>query len=158
MTVETLAAALEREHHEIDEGISEFVSRLGAGETRVEALSKALDALKRHIYLEEAFLFPPMRHGGLMAPIFVMIREHGQMWRLMDDLLQQASAGGDAAILRDICDQLTGSLEAHNFKEERVIYPQADASLSPEATAELHQFLGTGSMPAGWVCQGAAGP
>lgn len=158
MTNETLVAALEREHHEIDEGIAEFVSGLEVGETRIEPLSKALDALKRHIYLEEAFLFPPMRHGGLVAPLFVMVREHGQMWRLMDDLLQQANARADVAILRDICDQLTGSLEAHNFKEERVIYPQADDRLSPEAVAELQQFIAAGATPEGWVSEGVAGP
>jgi len=158
MTLETLAAALEREHQEIDQGLAEFVSGLDAGETRTEALGKALDALKRHIYLEEAFLFPPMRHGGLIAPIFVMIREHGQMWGLMDTLLEQATAGARTELLKDLCDQLTGSLEAHNFKEERVIYPQADAALAPDAVADLHQFLATGAMPQGWVCQGAAGP
>lgn len=158
MTEETLVAALEREHHEIDEGIAEFDAGLDAGEIRLEPLAKALAALKRHIYLEEEFLFPPMRHGGLVAPLFVMVREHGQMWRLMDDLLQQATAGADAAILKDIRAQLTGSLEAHNFKEERIIYPQTDNSLTPEAIADLQKFMADGSMPEGWVSQGVGGP
>lgn len=158
MTHETLVAALEREHNEIDEGIAEFIAGLDAGETRAEPLAKALDALKRHIYLEEAFLFPPMRHGGLVAPLFVMVREHGQMWRLMDTLLEQVAAGARVALLKDLCEQITGSLEAHNFKEERVIYPQADDRLSPEAVAELQQFIATGSMPKGWVSEGVTGP
>jgi len=157
MANESLADALEREHHEIDDGIAEFTAGLQAGETRAEALSKALDALRRHIYLEEAFLFPPMRRGGLMAPIFVMVREHGEMWRLMDALTELVDAGAEIEHLKELCDLLTSSLEAHNFKEERVIYPQADDSLSPEAIADLHQFLATGAMPEGWVCQGAAG-
>jgi len=27
------------------------------------------------------FLFPPLRDAGMVAPVFVMLREHGQMWR-----------------------------------------------------------------------------
>lgn len=157
MSDETLAEALEREHREIDEGVIQFVSGLESGQIHAEAITRAMAALRRHIYLEEAFLFPPMRSGGMMAPIFVMVREHGQMWRLMDALAQQIASGADPAAIRDGCQQLIEGLKAHNFKEEQIIYPQADAALSAEAVAELHRFLATGTMPEGWVCQGAAG-
>ncbi|NKZ05255.1 hemerythrin domain-containing protein [Actinomadura latina] len=148
MGTEMLAAALEREHHEIDEGIEAFTA---SGGQDAAPLKRALDALRRHIYLEEEFLFPPLRDAGLMAPIFVMLREHGEIWRTMDRL--EDEAGGDAgpATARE----LLAVLERHNSKEEPIIYPQADAVLPPEAADHLHRFIASGRTPEGWVCQGA---
>jgi hypothetical protein len=56
---ETLTAALEREHHEIDAGLGAFVDGLDSGELRGAELGRAADALRRHIYLEAEFVFPP---------------------------------------------------------------------------------------------------
>lgn len=36
-----------------------------------------------------------------------------------------------------------------------MLYSQADAILSPEASAELQTFMADGVLPAGWVCDGA---
>lgn len=152
---ETLADALEREHHEIDAGIDEFVAELESGRLATEPLVRALTGLRRHIYLEEEFLFPPMRTGGLMAAIFVMVREHGQMWRLMDALDARLADGSSAPDLLATCQELVGELKAHNPKEEQIIYPQADATLNEQATGELKTFLASGAMPDGWVCRGA---
>ena len=43
-------------------------------------------ALRRHIYLEEAFLVPPLRAAGAAMPVPVMLREHGELWRTVDSL------------------------------------------------------------------------
>ena len=48
-------------------------------------------------------------------------------------------------------------LEAHNSKEEPIIYTRADADLPAESRAELQEFLRRGSMPDGWVCERASG-
>ena len=56
MSPGTLADALEREHQEIDLGIAAF----RADPRRTAALGRALAGLRRHIYLEEEFLFPPL--------------------------------------------------------------------------------------------------
>ena len=145
MASETLAAVLEREHRAIDEGIEAFTA---SGGQDTGPLKRSLDALRRHIYLEEEFLFPPLREGGLMAPIFVMLREHGDLWRAMDRL--EAEPGGDAG--QDAARELLALLEQHNSKEEPIIYPQGDAVLSDQAKAELHEFIDNGRMPPGWVC------
>lgn len=79
MAEETLASVLEREHREIDEGIVAYESRLAAGVDEPALLHRAMDALRRHIYLEEEFLFPPLRAVGMVAPVFVMLREHGEI-------------------------------------------------------------------------------
>ena len=147
---ETLAAALEREHREIDTGVAEYV---GGGD--LDALQRAMAALRRHIYLEEEFLFPPLREAGLVAPLFVMVREHGQLWQTMQKLDAElaADATGDSA--RTACEELTAQLDAHNSKEEPIIYPQADAVLREDTSAHLRDFLAAGNMPDGWICQGA---
>jgi hemerythrin-like domain-containing protein len=147
----TLGAALEREHHEIDHGVEAF----GAGDAdATAALVAAIAALRRHIYLEEEFLFPPMM-DELAIPIGVMLREHGELWRTLATLEAQLAEAGDAAAAAPICEQLLSQLELHNSKEEPIFYTRADASLGPEATAELKAFLDSGQMPAGWTCRQA---
>lgn len=162
----SVADALTREHHEIDAGIEAFVASVGAEAQRTEVtewaapLLSAMTALRRHIYLEEAFVFPPIRQGGLMMPIMVMLREHGELWRAMDELAELLESAADDAVrheeLVDRCSAMLDLLDAHNSKEEPIIYPHADVDLSAAARAELHDFLRRGSMPAGWVCERAA--
>ncbi|MEO6886559.1 MAG: hemerythrin domain-containing protein [Jatrophihabitantaceae bacterium] len=149
---DTLAALLEREHHEIDAGIEAFASAPGAGST--ELLTRSMDALRRHIYLEERFLFPRLAEAGLIAPVFVMVREHGQMWRLMDELQPRLSDGGDAVLTG--CGELVAQLQAHNPKEEQILYPQADTALREDAATQLRTFIQAGHLPDGWVCEGAS--
>jgi iron-sulfur cluster repair protein YtfE (RIC family) len=156
MPDESLAAALEREHREIDGGIEAFLDKLDAGSLTAEPLTAALAALRRHIYLEEVLLFPPIRAGGLVMPIFVMIREHGEIWQTMDAVADLLGAGTDSDRLRDTCRRLLSQLEQHNAKEEPVIYPHADTDMPPEAGAQLSRFIETGRTPDGWVCQQAS--
>jgi hemerythrin-like domain-containing protein len=155
MPDDTLSAALEREHRDIDAGIETFLEKLAGGSMQPEPLTAALDALRRHIYLEERILFPPLREGGMVMPLFVMAREHGEIWHVMDALAEMVTGEAGNDTLRDACRQLLRQLETHNMKEEPVVYPHADTSLSPEKAAELADFLATGRTPDGWVCQEA---
>lgn len=145
----TLAAALEREHREIDRGVEAFLD----GEERVEALAQAFRALRRHIYLEEEFLFPPLRAAGFVAPIFVMLREHGELWRTMETIERELAGDGSGAAAQ--CKVLLAQLEKHNSKEEPTLYPHADDVLGAPASAGLRSFLEHGSLPDGWTCAGA---
>lgn len=151
MSSETLSAALEREHREIDGGIEEYAAAPGDP----APLLRAMEGLRRHIYLEEEFIFPPLREAGMMMPVFVMLREHGALWDAMAGLDELLAADTDRDALGDACRELLSQLDAHNSKEEPIIYPQADARLTPEATARLHEFLAEGRMPAGWRCEQA---
>lgn len=164
----SLAQALTNEHHEIDTGIEEFARGLQRGQ-QVAALAgplrRAMSALRRHIYLEEEFAFPPVREGGLIMTIMVMEREHGVLWRHMDrldqalDAFDEAGATGDqrAALIGE-CAEMLKVLESHNSKEEPIIYPYLDTRLSQRQTAELRLLIESGSTPAGWVCaKGAEG-
>lgn len=147
MVTGSLAAALENEHREIDDGIAAF-TRAPADR---QPLARALGALRRHIYLEEEILFPLLSQAdpALGAPIFVMLREHAQIWALLDSLDPDLNAGDiEPARVR----QLTSYLLHHNLKEEKVIYPRADEALPQPGADRLRAFLDSGESPRGWVC------
>lgn len=152
----TLSAALEREHGEIDRDIATFIQELSRGSAQPEVLTAALDTLRRHIYLEETFLFPPIREAGMVMPIFVMMREHGQLWQTMDTLTLLLAGRDDGPRLEQACRELLEQLHRHNSKEEPIIYPHADTDLPPHTSAELTRFIETGRTPEGWVCQQAS--
>lgn len=152
---QTLAEALEREHVDIDAGIDAFTAGLSAGDPPTEAIVSAVAALRRHIYLEEAILFPPLRAAGMFGPVMVMLHEHGRMWRTLDELEPLVRQGGTDARVPKMCADLVSQLQAHNPKEEQILYPQADQVLNEPANRELREFLAAGSMPAGWVCESA---
>lgn len=158
MSEGNLSTALEREHQVIDAGIGAFLDELDAGGVDANALRETLAALRRHIYLEEQLLFPPISKGAHMMSVFGMIRGHGEIWRTMDELDEVLAGPGEADhdTLREVCQRLSALLAAHNKVEEPVIYPAADSGLPPEQAAELAEFIEAGRMPDGWVCAKAA--
>ena len=111
-----------------------------------------MDALRRHIFLKEEFLFPPLREAGMVAPIFVMLREHGEIWDTLDAIEARLRAGGGDGPLAASCETLLAELERHNAKEEPIVYPQADAVLTADASGGLREFLATGRIADDWVC------
>ncbi|MEX0426993.1 hemerythrin domain-containing protein [Nocardioides sp. DS6] len=153
----SLSAALTREHRDIDAGIEAFVDGLDRGAVELEPLLTAFEALRRHIYLEETFLFPPIRQAGVLMPVLVMLREHGALWTLMDRLTELVLDHADPVEveLRSTCHELLAQLEQHNTKEEPIIYPHAETDLTEDAGAELAEFLQRGTTPEGWVCEAA---
>lgn len=152
----SLAAALEREHRDIDGGIEEFTEQLTDGVSDPAPLVRAMNGLRRHIYLEEEILFPPLKDDGdMVMPIFVMLREHGGLWDRMGALDESLAEPADAASLQSACSELLHLLDVHNSKEEPIIYAQADAALPKAAADRLHAFLETGTMPEGWVAEKA---
>lgn len=154
MAIESLAEALEREHREIDGGIDACAAEPPHDEYQIERLAAAVTALRRHIYLEEEFLFPPLRAAGLVGPVLVMVREHALMWTSLDALEEELASGAVGAVVPELCRDLMTKLAAHNPKEEQILYPQADSVLTGPASTELRAFLASGRMPEGWVCEG----
>ncbi len=150
MEIESLAEALERDHREIDAGIAAFTAASPPGDWH--ALAPAIRALRRHVYLEEEFLFPLMCQAepGLTAPVSVMLREHAQIWATLDSLEREHDAGSGTGL--DLGRQLAVQLLHHNLKEEKILYPQADRALPAAAAGRLRAFLESGNLPDGWVC------
>ena len=156
MELESIAGLLEREHHDIDAGIARVASAASPVDSDPEPLATAIGQLRRHIYLEEELLFPSLRAAGMLAPVLVMLREHGEIWSTMDQVERSLAGPGGGAALGELLAELDGQLQRHNSKEEPILYPQADTALAPAAAAELREFLDSGQLPDGWVCQQAA--
>lgn len=159
----SLAEAFTHEHHQIDAGIEEYLA-LGAGTAprdRAVPLLRAMEALRRHIYLEEEIVFPHLPKGPLMMPLMVMRREHGELWQRMDALAE--TLGDDAAAdssedgaedgLAGACQELLSLLDDHNSKEEPIIYPHLDADLDPAEQSRVRTLLEEGTLPDGWICE-----
>ena len=133
---------LEVQHRQIDRGIEDMLDGSGT----LEQLGRSLDLLRLHIYLEEVVLFPPLEQAGLTMPVFVMQREHGQMWPLLRSL-----RGADAAVAEG-CGTLLQLLQIHNPKEEQILYTAADRIAAERNDGALLEALTAGRMPAGWAC------
>lgn len=152
MSADSLVAMLEDEHQQIDAAIDGFLADRSPDGRETGPLLAAVSALRRHIYLEEEFLFPSLPDPALAAPVFVMLREHAQIWRLLDSLEREIRADdGEAAT--QLCRQLGVLLLHHNQKEERIIYPAA-AETIPDPTLEQIAELSetTPGAPTNWIC------
>lgn len=145
---------MELEHHEIDAGIEEFGSTGRSPAERAASLRRAISALRRHIYLEEMFLFPPMRKD-LAIPIMVMLREHGEIWRSLDAIEAKLDDDISDRSLGVACDELLAQLDRHNEKEEPIFYEVADETLDDDQAKKLRELLKDGRMPPGWTCEKA---
>ena len=94
--------------------------------------------LERHIRIEEDLVFPAFERLARMpaeaGPTAVMRVEHRAIERLLaavgDKLAQGRDASGEAA-------ELQRTLEAHNMKEESVLYPMTDSLAGPDGAREL---------------------
>ena len=138
------SAWLEAQHRQIDDGLKAALR----GSVRGEVLADALRLLQEHIHLEEAVLFPPLERAGLTMPIFVMQREHGQMWPLIETL---AAAGGEGEV-QDAGRELFQMLQIHNPKEEQILYKAADQVDEAGNDGALLRALQAARMPEGWAC------
>jgi regulator of cell morphogenesis and NO signaling len=161
----SLQEALTHEHHEVDAAIEAFVASLEEGTVDEPGLQRTLTALRRHIYLEEEVVFPPVQRAGLVMPVLVMLREHGKLWRTMDRLESLvADLRGDVPAVEPArrtevlaaCRDLLSQLDGHNAKEEPIVYPHVGSDLSAAEQATLAELLESGTTPDGWTCQRAA--
>lgn len=154
-----VAHELESEHHSIDDQLAEFVADLGEGKVSAEHFRAASTELQHHIHVEEELLFPPLKAAGMIPPVLVMLREHGEIWDVLDVIERLlADDQPDVPSLRQQCERLTAQLEAHNMKEERILYPSADSTLSPGDLDAVGQALVDGDLPDGWRAEMASPP
>lgn len=151
-----LSEVLERDHLRIDAGIER--GHAGAtDEADRRELAAAVEALRHHIYVEEELLFPRLREAGMAGPIMVMLREHAQMWPILDLIDEQLAGEVPADPLPKSCRQLTVLLQHHNPKEERILYPEADAVIAEALDEEIRMILVSQSRLEGWVCRNLRG-
>lgn len=122
MTMELASAWLEQQHQRIDAGILGVLD--GSG-TQAQ-LRHALMLLRAHLHLEETVLFPVLEAANLAMPVFVMKREHGQMWPLLQRLVADEADALDDGSRKALCGDLNQLLQIHNGKEEQILYTVVD--------------------------------
>lgn len=132
------------QHRQIDRGIKEIID----GGSRLAELGEALLLLREHIFAEETLLFPPLAKAGLTMPVFVMKREHGQMWPLLESLSAACADTVVAESVRGNCDQLFRLLQMHNTKEEQIVYAAVDQLCDDP----LIEAIENARAPDGWTC------
>lgn len=148
----TVGQQLEHDHHRIDEGFATFARSLSAVVIDRAAFDDAANALRHHIYVEESLHFPVMRASGLLGPVLVMLREHGEIWDLLDDIAAAIDHDDDPTV-GNLWPELVAVLSQHNMKEERILYPAGDEKLSVADADLIVTTLTTGSTPPGWICE-----
>ncbi len=103
--------------------------------------------LKRHIVWEEDVLFPLFEkksgtsQGG---PTFVMREEHRRIGALLDRIHEKVRKADPSS--DDDEEMLVEILEAHNHKEEQVLYPAIDQLITEREAAQI--FLAMETIPA----------
>jgi iron-sulfur cluster repair protein YtfE (RIC family) len=150
---ESLRDVLERDHRDVDDAVEGYADGTAAGTLAKLGLKRAEEEKRRHIYAEEELLFPPLRRAGMVGPILVMLREHGQMWPILDTLDRELRDHPSDDVLRTACRELLTLLQQHNPKEEQILYPQVDQVLGADEGIAVREFLDAGHVPADWTCQ-----
>lgn len=148
MDATTPGKLLAVQHQHIDQGVEGIVS----GTSDTVALAASLKLLREHVYVQEVALFPPLEATGLTMPVFVMKREHGQMWQLIARLEAARANGAGAESLRADCATLLQLLNMHNPKEEQIVYAAADRYEPAHADASLIEAMAKARMPQDWKC------
>ena len=146
------SADLEHEHRLIDAGLDAclIADQRPLADRRAD-VARALQLLRRHIYFEEAYLFPPLRALGLAGPLAVMVREHAVMWATITQL--EATVDDPSGVSTELCRDLRAQLAKHNGKEEAIVYTQARQLLPDADQAELSKLVTTVEMPVAWTCE-----
>lgn len=133
------------EHRRIDAGIKQ------ASDGNLSGLAAALQLLRRHLYVEEAVAFAALEKVGQGGPTFVMKREHGMMWPLIETL-GKVPAGDATPAVRESGRKLYQLLRMHNPKEESLVYTALDRFAGQQGDGKLAQAMAAAKLPAGWRC------
>lgn len=149
----TVGNRLEHDHHRIDDGFARFARSLGEASVDRTAFDEAAAGLRHHIYVEETLHFPVLRAAGLMGPILVMLREHGEIWDLLDATAAALDDSAAAGEVQSLWPRLAAVLEQHNAKEEQILYPAGDQHISVGDAELIVTTLATGETPSGWACE-----
>ena len=131
------------DHERLDRLLAEFRSSKRTNFARAaEAFRKFTAGLKRHIRWEEEVLFSAFEtddENRTSGPTAVMRAEHRKIeeaLQRLDDCVRDGNPDCDEDDAR-----LLEILQAHNFKEERVVYPLVDRMLgAAEKEVLLHRI------------------
>jgi len=147
---------LRKEHEDIKAMLrilDEMSARLEAGECLNSAhLDDILEFIQEfadrcHHAKEENILFPAMETAGILrerGPIGVMLIEHLEGRKLVKGMREglarlKGGEDGGAKAISENARKYSELLIQHIHKEDNILYPIADTTLSPEAEVELEK-------------------
>ena len=139
--METITSYMQQDHVVIDGFSARAVQAAGARDWKAlqSEGGEFLRRLRRHIEMEEDVLFPAFeqRTGMTAAGPSVQMRiEHTAMHPILTRM-EQAMQANDGEGFRQSTQSLLDILQAHNVKEEQMMYPMLDDAVGQEAGALL---------------------
>ncbi|WP_447974658.1 hemerythrin domain-containing protein [Nitrospira sp. Kam-Ns4a] len=138
----TVASYFEQDHDRLDALLTTFHKLKRTDFARAtERFREFKLGLQRHIVWEEALLFPlwEERSGITDGPTAVMRMEHRRIGAALEALHHKVKIGDPDCDAEERA--LLALLEAHNLKEERVLYPAIDQAIGDAERATLFQRM-----------------
>lgn len=140
---ETIMNFMAKDHDRLDEIFHKFqeAKEKDVNEAK-ELFSQFKIGLQRHIVWEEEILFPAfekradMQNGG---PTFVMREEHRQIGDWLHKIHDQIKEGRTDT--SEFEHNMLFILKQHNEKEENILYPWIDHSLSEEEINKMFEQM-----------------
>lgn len=137
--MDTITDFFENDHRRLDTIFTNFTNiKKDDFERAKDLFEQFKNGLKQHIMWEEDILFPifEQRTGNIdSGPTFVMRHEHRQI----EDILQTISSELDRSNIEtgELERDLARVLLLHNQKEEIILYPWIDRTLTQDETSEI---------------------
>jgi regulator of cell morphogenesis and NO signaling len=134
----SVAMLLELHHRRLDDMFDEI--ELMAEAQRWQEARRVFEDFRReleaHIRLEEELMFPTFESDAptLRGPMMVMRAEHAAIRAFLTEV---AGALAEERAARRAMAELEAQLDAHNVKEERVLYPAFERTAPPSVRAAL---------------------
>jgi hemerythrin-like domain-containing protein len=110
-------------------------------ETATQAFNEFVQAMERHLDVEEKELFPAFEEetGVVTGPTEMMRMEHDQM-RVLFAEMRDALEKQQSDDYLGIADTLLILMQQHNIKEEQILYNMMDQRLSEDASHWQKKF------------------
>ena len=144
---------LAEQHRTMELGISGLVDGSGSR----QELSEAVYLLRRHIYVEEAFLFPIIdQDQGRWMALAQMQSDHGDMWSHIESAVELLQAKAPLDDLFPAAQAMLKLLETHDHREEIAIYSVVDRYVADANHPPLESLFAASAIPLGWRCLRAA--
>lgn len=133
-----------RECDEFFENLEEFVNN-GDFEKASNLFNEWKKVNLRHFEIEENYLFPETAKsmGAKIPPIMVMEMEHQQIRNCINQMEMAINQNNGKTFL-GLADTCMIMIQQHNMKEEQILYPIIDRSLSnltSEAISKIESLL-----------------
>ena len=129
----TINSFMAAHHKECDELFAQAEQAVSEGDwegglSRWQAFA---DELEKHFTREEQILFPEFEQATGMTggPTQMMRMEHEQMRSLVNEI-NKAGTARDMDQFLGLSESLMVTMQQHNMKEEQILYPMTDQSLT----------------------------